>query len=332
MSTAQTSEVGVLLVGYGGPRNLDAVEGFLAAVMARPPSEELVHSVRNRYLALGGSSPLLPLAEELAHALSATLGDKGWDVPVRIGYSYSDPSVANSIRELYASGVRRLITVPLSPFEAEITTVTYRKMVTSAVSGLLDMSVLEIPLLGGLEGFLDAHAARLSLVLEEVEGGRDGRTLILFSAHSLPMGEVADSTSIGYLDGLKLACDGVASRISLPIGGSVNFAGHHSHGSTEGTYPWMLAFQSKGQRPGQWLGPSAEEISNAALTDDYDTIVVCPVGFALDNMETLYDLDVELADLVISRNGEFARSPAPNSDPLLVYDVVDCIIETVGSY
>ena len=299
MSTAHISEVGVLLVGYGGPRNLEALEGFLTAVMAQRPSEALLEGVRKRYLALGGSSPLLPLAEEFADALSTAVRERGWDIPVRIGYSYSDPSIADSIRELYTSGVRRLITVSLSPFEAQITTVTYRKMVASASSDLPDMLVQEVPLMGGIEGFFEAHAARLSLALEEVEDDRDRKTLILFSAHSLPMREAADSSSSAYLDGLKLACDGVASRMALPIGGPLNFAGHHSHGSFEGSYPWILGFQSKGQRPGEWLGPSAQDVSDAALTEGYDTIVVCPVGFALDNMETLYDLDVELADFVI---------------------------------
>lgn len=332
MSTPQTSEVGVLLVGYGGPRNLEAVEEFLAAVMGQPPAEDLLESVRRRYLALGGASPLLPLAEEFADALSATLDERGWAIPVRIGYAYSEPAISEVVRDLYDAGVRRLMTVPLSPFEAQITTVTYRQMVTSAVDGLIDMTVQELPLMGGLEGFLDAHAARLSLVLEEVEGEGDCRTLILFSAHSLPMGGGADSSNSAYLTGLKLACDGIASRISLPVGEPVTFAGNKSHGSTEGSHPWVLAFQSKGQRPGPWLEPSVHNVVASALTEGYDTIVVCPVGFALDNMETMYDLDVELADFIIGREGEMARSPAPNSDPFLVYAVADRILEIAESY
>lgn len=322
----------MLLVGYGGPRNLEAIEGFLAAVMTQPPTEELLEGVRKRYMALGGSSPLLPLVEEFADALSTALQEKGWEIPVRIGYSYSDPSIADSIRELYTSGVRRLITVSLSPFEAQITTVTYRKMVAAAINDLPDMVVQEVPLIGGTDGFLEAHAARLSFVLDEIEDDSDRKALILFSAHSLPTSEAADSSGSAYLDGLKLACDGIASRIALPVGGPLNFADRHSHGSTEGSYPWILAFQSKGQRPGQWLGPSAQDVSDAALTEGYDTIVVCPVGFALDNMETMYDLDVELADFVIGRGGDITRSPAPNSDPFLVYAVVDCIIEAAESY
>ncbi len=331
MSPSNSSDFGVLLVGYGGPRNLEAVEGFLAAVMGQLPSEELLETVRRRYLALGGSSPLLPLAEEFADALSATLEDKGWAIPVRIGYSYSDPAIAESVMELYCAGVRRLITVSLSPFDARITTQTYRSMVASAVSDLPDMSVRETPLMGDLDGFLDAHAARLSLVLEELQAGADCNTLILFSAHSLPVSAGTDTTR-AYLEGMRRACDGIANRLDLPTGGRLVFSGQESHGAIEGSLPWVLAFQSKGQRPGQWLEPSAHNVAASALTEGYDTIIVCPVGFALDNMETLYDLDVELADFVIDREGDLARSPAPNSDPFLVHAVADCITEIAESY
>jgi protoheme ferro-lyase len=47
-------------------------------------------------------------------------------------------------------------------------------------------------------------------------------------------------------------------------------------------------------------------------------ILVAPVGFLVDNLETLYDLDEELSAYVRERKIAFRRSPVPNDHPALL--------------
>ena len=57
----------------------------------------------------------------------------------------------------------------------------------------------------------------------------------------------------------------------------------------------------------------------------FDSISVCPIGFAMDHMETLYDLDVEAADEALSSGVEFSRAKAPNDDPIMIEVVADAV-------
>ena len=64
--------IGVLVMAYGGPNNLDEVEPYLLDVRGgRPTAPELVAEIRERYARIGGRSPLLDITQEQAAALGA---------------------------------------------------------------------------------------------------------------------------------------------------------------------------------------------------------------------------------------------------------------------
>jgi len=94
--------------------------------------------------------------------------------------------------------------------------------------------------------------------------------------------------------------------------------GIESVGGLGGAVPWVFAYQSKGARPGAWLGPDLDDVIDAASSAGYDSIVVCPVGFATDHMETMYDLDIVAEERARARGLGFVRSAVPNDDPLLI--------------
>ena len=89
-------------------------------------------------------------------------------------------------------------------------------------------------------------------------------------------------------------------------------AGVDAFGGRNGDAPWLLAFQSKGRRGGAWLGPDLDDVIDAAGAAGYRALVVLPIGFALDHMETLYDLDVSSAERARDAGLLFARALAPN--------------------
>jgi ferrochelatase len=66
--------IGVLVMAYGGPNNLDEVEPYLLDVRGqRPTAPEIVHEVRERYKLIGGRSPILEQTQAQADALQAAL-------------------------------------------------------------------------------------------------------------------------------------------------------------------------------------------------------------------------------------------------------------------
>ena len=62
------SRVGVLLMAHGTPSSLDEMPQYLTLVRGgRPPSEELIHEMRENYAAIGGRSPLTDITNAQGH-------------------------------------------------------------------------------------------------------------------------------------------------------------------------------------------------------------------------------------------------------------------------
>ncbi|MBW6467937.1 MAG: ferrochelatase [Coriobacteriia bacterium] len=316
----------VMIVGFGGPDCLDSVQPFMCNLMGYEPSDELVERVRLRYLTIGGSSPLTAIAGELANKLEAKLAEGGHEVPVVLGMRYWDPLISDTLRGLHAHGFRKVIVVSLSPFESKVATGAYREALDEAAEDLPGMELVEAPLLHTLSGFGGLLVGGAAEALTEVKD--HGPALLVFTAHSLPVEDLDDEDP--YVPALRGVVDRIVSILQMEPGGELDgtdprLAGVKAYGSLEEPQSWVMAFQSKGNRPGEWLGPDVDDVVDAAIAGGFKSIVVAPVGFATDHMETLYDLDVVLAGRVLEADIEFARAGVPNSDELLVDSIAEVI-------
>src|SRR5204862_7370028 len=105
--------VGVLLMAHGTPSSVEEMPEYLRLVRGgRPPSPELVAEMQHNYSAIGGRSPLTDITLAQAAALGARLGG---DVRVSVGMRNWHPFIKDAIDELAASGVGRVIGVPMAP-------------------------------------------------------------------------------------------------------------------------------------------------------------------------------------------------------------------------
>ena len=136
-----------------------------------------------------------------------------------------------------------------------------------------------------------AHAAKIAPLLA---GRNPESTDLVLTAHSLPVRAIESG------DPYQTQFEASVRRIEGELG-----------------WPARIAYQSQGEGGGEWLGPTLDGVLEAAKTSGKRDVVVAPVGFLADHVETLYDLDVE-ALAVASRLGlGFSRAPALGDDPLL---------------
>ena len=315
------AKVGVLITGFGGPDCLEAVGPFMCNLMGREPSDEMVTSICARYEAIGGSSPLVAIASELAQAVRGALAERGHDLPVEVGMRYWDPFVKDAADRLVAAGVTRIVLVTLSPFETHVTHGEYRFALDEVLQGHPQVVAVEAPLLSELPAFIMLHTEAAVAALATA-GAPDAA--IVFSAHSLPQADAeADDR---YVLGLRAAADAVAAALGLApgAGDSEALPGIVAYGAATGEHPWLLAFQSKGVRGGEWLGPDTDDAIAAAA--DKGGVVVVPLGFATDHMETLYDLDVVAARRAAEAGIAFVRSAVPNADPRLAAEIAEAVL------
>lgn len=318
------SDTGVLLVGFGGPDCLDAVGPFMCRLMGREPSEELVARVKTRYLAIGGASPLLEIAASMATEIGKSLADAGNAMPITVGMCYSDPFIGDALKALAESGCRRVITVSLSPFESKVAQQSYRDAVEKE-AGPLGLEIVEAPLISTLPEYVDFFASATAASLEDLEPNEGA--IIAFTAHSLPMEDLVEDDP--YVTGLRIVASAVAERLGLEGGmennGQPLFDSFHSFGAPVAPRPWFLVFQSKGNKPGDWLGPSLDELIEACSHRGIPAIAVVPIGFVTDHMETLWDLDIEAADKAIELGVEFIRAPVPNDNEFVIEAIAQAI-------
>ncbi|MFA4964817.1 MAG: ferrochelatase [Thermoleophilia bacterium] len=294
------SLVDVALLAFGGPGDVRQIPDFLQRMTGRAASPETLAVVEARYQQIGGSSPLPEITARQSRALQARLhAELAFPVRVRHGFLYAEPSVAACLEELDAPEV---VAVPLSPFSSRLTSGKYREALDAAESGARGR---EVPLLEGWyagRGFVRAVSRRVAAALD---GSDVNEWAVLFTAHNVPSETVLEGDP--YVDQLQQT---IAQLVPAIVPGD-----------------WRLAFQSKGRGGGEWLEPEADHMVRALAAEGWKKLLVVPVGFVSDNVETLYDLDIVVREQVEGLGMEYRRSAAPNDSPPFIEALADVVVD-----
>lgn len=288
--------LGVLLVAHGTVTRTDDLPEFLKRIRrGRPASPELIAELRHRYELIGGS-PLLAHTEAQAQALARAL-----DLPVFIGMRLWDPGLPEALRHAHAAGVRRLVVLPLAPFSVPIyfdAAVKARAELEPELGALPDL--ISVSPWGTAPGFVRAYAERIRTALAATPGAE-----LVLTAHSLPLAVVRAG------DPYHEQVQATARAVSAELGRE-----HH------------FAYQSQGADGGEWLGPPLEVVLAELAARGVRSIVLAPIGFLSDHVETLYDLDVEATNQARELGVALHRVPALNDDPTFIAALADLVRAT----
>ncbi|HEV8595825.1 MAG TPA: ferrochelatase [Thermoplasmata archaeon] len=283
-----TAETAVLFMAYGTPRTLDEVGPYFRDIRGgRAPSEAELRNLRARYEAVGGRTPLVDVTERQAKGTERLLRERGRAVRAYVGMKHWHPFIREAIAEIFAAGHRHIVAIPLAPFYSAVSTEGYRKAIEAAVAGE-DVTVRFVGEWYDDLKFFDAWHAILRESFDERPLGGDGH--LVFTAHSLPVARMPPGDP--YERQLRALAAKLADAVDAPT--------------------WTFAFQSAGMVGGQWLGPAASDVMDALAANGVRDVLVTPLGFVADNLETLYDLDRELAAHAKAKGLAFRRAPVPN--------------------
>lgn len=318
---------GILIVGYGAPQNLDEVRPFMTSLMGREPSDELMERTLERYRLIGGGSPLVPLAADIASSLEEALTD----AVVEIGMLHSNPSIEEGMSRLVEMGADRIVAISLSPFYSTASNGKSYAAVGEAAKAHPSVQVIVAREVGEFTGFAAAHA----IALEEAFDAADvlaEDVALAFTSHSVPMDDY-DAGDFVYEAGIRLVADALAEALCLAPADDAGFAvaGGAAHGTEALPRPWGVVYHSQGARGGAWLGPKLGDFIEAAAERGVGAVVVCPIGFSTDHMETLYDLDIAAAEKARSLGLGYVRAAAPNDSSHLIDAFVEAYTVAVGA-
>ena len=297
------SPTGILLLTFGSAVTADQVPAYLRSVRGGgEPSPELVDEFQRRFRRIG-RSPLLDITAAQADALDRLLEERHGPGAFRVlvGMQHSAPWIAEAIDAMVAQGIRRILGIVLAP--------QYSRLILSGYEREVDRARgrhpgLEIAVAGSwhtVPGWIEGLSDRVAESLAE----SDGPTALVFTAHSLPRSVV--DRDPGYIEQLQETVAAVVGRLGLPEGS------------------WRFCWQSAGHTPAEWLKPdlldAVPELAAAGVAE----VLVAPVQFVADHLETLYDIDVAAAEQAQAHGLRFRRIAMPNASPAFIRGLAEVV-------
>jgi ferrochelatase len=281
---------GVVLMTYGSPRDLDDVGAYITRVRGgREPDAQLLAEFRRRYDVIG-MSPLIAVTHRQADRLASLLGA---EYAVAAGMRFSEPSIAAAVAELRGRGAERILGVILSPQYSPQLMGGYDQAIQAASAGVPARTVGAWHL---NPAFVEVLASRIRGALARYPDAQRDRIPVLLTAHSLPK-RVVDRDP-DYVNQLRETAHAVASAAALAPD------------------QWSFTYQSAGHTPEEWLKPDILDVLPQLAAAGHTDIVVAPVQFLADHLETLYDIDVAGREQATSAGMRtFVRIDAPNAEP-----------------
>lgn len=306
----------VLLLQMGGPDSLDAVEpfllnlfadrdiirigpSFLQPFIARRIVKKRAPKVRENYRQIGGKSPLRELTGQQAAALQEQLGE---GFRCFVAMRYWKPFTDEALAAIQSEGITKVVALSLYPHFSRATGGSSFNELERA-NRRLGKSLAMTP----VRSFYD-HPLYIQALAEKIEQGLAAfpdrsRVQLFFSAHSLPQSFIDEGDP--YLEHITTTVRLVMERF-----GDV---AHH------------LAFQSRAG-PVKWLEPSTEDKLKELAGEGHREVLVVPLSFVSDHIETLHEIDIEYAEEARKLGiTAFRRMESLNTSPLFI----KCLAELV---
>jgi len=302
----------LVLLNMGGPDSPEAVKPFLynlfsdrdlirlpAGAFLQKPFAKLISHFRSKHVTenyryIGGSSPLLKWTTLQAEGIARELGD---DVRPYVAMRYWTPTAEETLKQMAADGVERAVVLSMYPHYTGATTGSSVKDFRRAAKQLHPtLSYTVIEQWYDWPGYLDALAERINAGLDYFHELVRDQVEILFSAHALPQKFIDRGDP--YLEHVIATIKGVMSRV--------------------GERPWHVGFQSR-SGPVRWMEPDTVEVLDRLAKDGKEAVLMVPVSFVSDHIETLYEIDVEYNEHA-QKSGIrlFHRAPSLNASPLFL--------------
>ena len=321
--TTAGRRIAVVLFNLGGPDSQRAVRPFLfnlfndPAILGVPAPLRLAlaalismlraRSARANYALMGGASPLL--AETRAQALSLQAELKGElpsdEVEVFTAMRYWTPFVEETARSVAAWAPDEIVLLPLYPQFSTTTTGSSLSAWAKAYKG--QGRARTVCCYHAEPGFIEAHANRIRQCWDAA--GQPADVRLLFSAHGLPLKVIAGGDP--YQWQVESPCAAIVARLDLPL-------------------EWRICYQSR-VGPMKWLVPTTPEAVAEACQEGIG-VLIDPVAFVSEHIETLVELDQDYATLADQVGCPvYLRAPALGLEPNFIDGLGALVEKTLAS-
>jgi protoporphyrin/coproporphyrin ferrochelatase len=281
----------------------------LQPIMARLIARSRSKKVAERYQAIGGGSPILKLTEEQAQLLEDQLIDRGLDCRCYVGMTYWHPFIRETVDRIVKDGYKQILALSLFPHYSRATSGACLGEMEKTVKGMgADFNLVAIDSWYDDPGYITALVEKINLGLAGFSTEDKKRLTVVFSAHSLPE-EFVDQGD-PYPEHLGKTIDAVLERLE-PIN-------------------WRLTYQSR-SGPVKWLEPQTEQVIEELAATGVKNVLIVPISFVSDHIETLHEIDIMYKELAVSRGiKNFVRTPSLNGSDTFIQALAGIVLKKLG--
>ncbi len=301
---------GVILVNMGGPQSIEEMRLFLKNMFSDKYILPLPGGLRQfvasmiakkrhpasweKYQLIGGT-PIIKHTEATGKALQQAA-----NLPVYTAYSYTPPFIGDVMQKMNREGIDEFIVLTMYPQASDTTTTSVFSDVTKATKKLPPVTIRKICDYSMHPAFLNYWKTLIEEHLER-EGLKD--PLLLFTAHAIPLYGVKKGDK--YPDTVRHMAKRLADLLDRR---------------------YEVAFQSR-VGPVKWVGPDTDDHLEELVAGGEKNVVLIPVSFTTECLETTYDLNIKLVDIYKSdeRMAHISRVQIPSAHPLFI-ESLKCII------
>ena len=312
--------IGVLLLNLGGPDSLDAVKPFLYNLFSdrdiiklgpeflQKPIAAFIAATRSgktraMYSLIGGKSPILDITKAQAAALEQTLNSSSTQKEtyrVYIGMRYWHPLIEDTVAQMHHDGIKDIVALTLYPHYSVATTGSSISKLKEVMKSHTDLKLRCIISWYDHPFYIDSLGERIISGFALFRKQPD----VLFSAHSLPEKFINDGDP--YLKEIKGTIAAITKKINMR---------------------WHLSFQSK-SGPVKWLEPSTEHMLGELARNGTKNVLVVPISFVSDHIETLYEIDILYKDMAAELGINLKRTESLNTSQTFIKSLAQIIAKS----
>jgi protoporphyrin/coproporphyrin ferrochelatase len=301
--------IGIVFLNMGGPDSLATVRPFLynlfsdreiiqlglrflqpfiawAISMRRAPKS------RAAYAKIGGMSPLAITTRAQAKAVEQLLNNKLQEKLFCLtGMRYWNPRTPDVLHNIKDRGIYKVLGLSLYPH--------YSRATSGSSIGEFERCAGKLGLETHIIDSFPDHPGYVAALEDSVQEGlkkvKDKKKFALvYSAHSLPKSMVEEGDP--YVEHL--------SRTIVALEKLTGIKGH-------------LCYQSR-SGPVEWLEPGTDVLLNELAEKGFNSLLVLPISFVSDHVETLYEIDMLYSDMMAEKGVQLIRTPSLNVRPLFI--------------
>ncbi len=321
MKKKNQEKIGVILLNLGGPENLADVEPFLYNLFSdrqiirlgpwflqKPLARLIAHrrapKSRESYKLIGGGSPLARISGDQAAALERALAAHG-SFQVKVAMRYWPPFGREILAEMAEEGINNIVALTLYPHYSVATTGSSLEDLHKAAEKYFP-GKFSISDISSWPVQVDYVKDLADTILETRQKMPDSEVQVVYSAHSLPVSFIEEGDP--YVDQLKETIRAVENITGL--------AG-------------KLCYQSR-SGPVTWLTPSTPEMLEDLADAGCKAVLMVPISFVSDHVETLYEIDMLYHDQAKELGMTLRRSESLNDRPRFISGLKNLILQTMG--